>query len=100
VPIRGPLTIAALLVMALVLGTLVLGTLVLGSCVPSGLSDAERVWCDDHPVTVIAAADTLNIGPEPKGSLDSPDTLAQWSYRRASCDPDWVRACLAAYESR
>ncbi len=89
-PIRGPLTIAALLVMALVLG----------SCFPSGLSDAERVWCDGHPVTVIAAADTLNIGPEPKGSLDSPDTLAQWSYKRASCDRDWVRACLAAYESR
>ena len=89
-PIRGPSTIAALLAMALVLG----------SCVPFGLSDAERVWCDGHPVTVIAAADTLNIGPEPKGSLDSPFTLAQWSYKRASNDPDWARACLATYESR
>ncbi len=88
--LRGPLTIAALLPMALVLG----------NCFPSGLSDAERVWCDERPATVIAAADTLNIGPEPKGSLDSPDTLAQWSYRRASLDPDWVRACRAAYEAR
>ncbi len=88
--LRGPLTIAALLAMALVLG----------NCFPSGLSDAERVWCDERPTTVIAAADALNIGPEPKGSLDSPDTLAQWSHKRASIDPDWVRACKAAYEAR
>ena len=49
--LRGPLTIAALLAMALVLG----------NCFPSGLSDAERVWCDERPTTVIAAADALNI---------------------------------------
>ena len=89
-PLRGPLTIAALLAMALVLG----------SCFPSGLSDAERVWCDDRAATVIAAADALNIGPEPKGDVDSPETLAQWSYRKASLDRDWVRACRAAYEAR
>ena len=89
-PLRGPLTIAALLAMALVLR----------SCLPSGLSDAERVWCDERPATVIAAADALNIGPEPKGSLDSPETLAQWSYRKANLDRDWVRACKAAYEAR
>jgi len=71
-----------------------------GSCFPDGLSDAERVWCDDRAVTVIAAADSLNIGPEPKGTVDGPDTLAQWSYRKASLDRDWVRACKAAYEGR
>ncbi|MEE8497398.1 MAG: hypothetical protein V3S62_02580 [Acidimicrobiia bacterium] len=71
-----------------------------GSCLPSGLSDAERVWCNDRTVTVAAAADALNIGPEPKGRVDGPDTLSQWSYRKASLDRDWVRACKAAYEVR
>ena len=89
--LRGPSAIAALLVAVV---------LFVGSCLPSGLSDAERAWCDARPVTVIAAADALNIGPEPKGDVDSPDTLAQWSYRKASGDPDWVRACKAAYEGR
>lgn len=71
-----------------------------GSCLPSGLSDAERVWCDDRTVTVVAAADALNIGPEPKGRVDGTDTLSQWSYKKASLDRDWVRACKAAYEVR
>jgi len=71
-----------------------------GSCATGGLGDAERVWCDDHASTVVAAADTLSIGPEPKGAVDSPETLAQWSFRRASLDRDWVRACRAAYEGR
>ncbi len=71
-----------------------------GSCLPSGLSDAERVWCDDRTVIVVAAADALNIGPEPKGRVDGTDTLSQWSYRKASLDRDWVRACKAAYEAR
>ncbi len=74
--------------------------LFVGSCLPSGLNDAERVWCDDRTVTVVAAADALNIGPEPKGRVDGTDTLSQWSYRKASLDRDWVRACKAAYEAR
>ncbi len=82
------------------IAALVAVVLFVSACLPSGLSDAERVWCDDRPVTVIAAADALNIGPEPKGNVDSPDTLAQWSYRKASLDADWVRACRAAYEGR
>ncbi len=93
--LRSPVTIAALFAVAHFVGT----------CFPSGLSDpglsdAEHVWCDDRTVTVIAAADALNIGPEPKGSIDSPETLAQWSYRKASGDRNWVRACEAAYEGR
>ncbi len=88
--LRGPSAIAALVVFVLFVG----------SCLPSGLSDAERVWCDSRTVAVIAAADALNIGPEPKASVDSPGTLAQWSYRKASLHPDWVRACRAAYEGR
>ena len=88
--LRGPSAIAALVVFVLFVA----------SCLPSGLSDAERVWCDDRTVTVIAAADALNIGPERKGNIDSPGTLAQWSYRKASLDRDWVRACKAAYEGR
>ena len=88
--LRGRLTIAALLGLALVIG----------SCFPGGLSDAERIWCDDRTVTVVAAADALNIGPEPKGSVDGPDTLSQWSFRKASLDRDWVRACRAAYDAR
>ncbi len=88
--LRSPLAIAALFAVALFVGT----------CFPSDLSDAERVWCDDRTVTVIGAADALNIGPELKGSVDSPETLAQWSYRNASGDRDWVRACKAAYEGR
>ena len=86
----SPSTIAALVTVVLFVS----------ACLPSGLSDAERAWCDGRPVTVIAAADALNIGPEPKDSVDSPDTLAQWSYRKASLGPDWVRACKAAYEGR
>ena len=88
--LRSPSTIAALFAVALFVGT----------CFPSDLSDAERVWCDDRTVTVIAAADALNIGPELKGSVDSPETLAQWSYGKASGDRDWVRACKATYEGR
>ena len=71
-----------------------------GSCFPDSLSDAERVWCDGRAATVIAAADSLNIGPEPKGTVDGLDTLAQRSYWKASLDRDWVRACKAAYEGR
>ena len=82
------------------IAALVAVVLVVGTCVPTGLSDAERVWCDGRPAAVIAAADALNIGPEPKGSVDSPDTLGQWSYRKASLDAEWVRACEAAYEGR
>lgn len=88
--LRSPLTIAALFAVALFVGT----------CFPSDLSDAERVWCDDRTVIVVAAADALNIGPEPKGRVDGTDTLSQWSYRKASLDRDWVRACKAAYEAR
>ena len=80
--------------------TFVAVALFVSSCLPDGLSDAERVWCDDRTLTVITAADALNIGPEPKGNVDSPDRLAQWSYRKASLDADWVRACKAAYEGR
>ena len=89
--LRSPSSIAALIAVVLFVSACVL---------PSGLSDAERVWCDDRTVTVIAAADALNIGPERKGSVDSPETLARWSYRKASLDADWVRACQAAYEGR
>ena len=84
----------------LAIAALVAVVLFVSACLPSGLSDAERVWCDARTVTVIGAADALNIGPEPKGSADSADTLAQWSYRKASLGPDWVRACKAAYEGR
>ncbi len=90
---RSPAAIAALAV-------IVAAVLFWSSCFPSGLSDAERVWCADHTATVVAAADALNIGPEPKGSVDGPGTLAQWSYRKASLDRDWVRACRAAYDAR
>ncbi len=88
--LRRPSAIAALVAVALFIS----------SCFPNGLSDAERVWCDDRDVTVIAAADALNIGPEPKEGVASSDTLAQWAYRKASLDRDWVRACKAAYEAR
>ncbi len=90
---RSPAAIAAIAV-------IVAAVLFLRSWLPSDLSEAERVWCADHTATVIAAADALNIGPEPKGSVESPDTLAQWSYRKASLDRDWVRACRAAYDAR
>ena len=89
--LRSPLAIVA---------SLVAVVLFVGTCFSPGLSDAERVWCDGRTVTVVAAADSLNIGPKPKGSVDSPETLAQWSYRKASLHRDWVRACKAAYEGR
>ena len=88
--LRSPSAIAAFVAVVLFVG----------SCLPSGLSDAERVWCDDRAVTIVVAADVLDIGPEPKGSVDSPETLSQWFYRKASLDRDWVRACKAAYGAR
>lgn len=88
--LRSPSAITALVAMAVLVS----------GCLPDRLSDAERVWCDDRAVTIVVAADVLDIGPEPKGSVDSPETLSQWSYKKASLDRDWVRACKAAYEAR
>jgi hypothetical protein len=83
-----------------------LSAICLSGC--GGLSDAEKVWCEENYVAVIAAANRLNIhAPTKFDQILDTDPSADPAFATTgepsdawASDASAVRACKAAYEAR